>query len=103
MYDYHIHLYYDMSTRSVAKLLRNNLHTMLEGVAKVSLLHDKPPYPHPQPMFEIAFPKDLLPKLTQWFKTHRNGLSVLLHPVQSSETDAYHSKGRWMGQPLTSG
>ena len=42
--------------------------------------HDALVGPHPQSMYQIAFPRHLLASFLPWLMLNRDGLTILLHP-----------------------
>jgi aromatic ring-cleaving dioxygenase len=56
---YHAHVYYDPSTREQAARLREQVAAAFPS-ATLGRWHDAPVGPHPQSMYQIAFPAELL-------------------------------------------
>src|ERR1700685_4734100 len=78
--DYHAHIYYDPAkTRGKAERLRERVAAAFPG-AKLGRWHDELVGPHPQSMFQIAFPVEMLAGFVPWLLLHRGGLTILLHP-----------------------
>ena len=48
--------------------------------AQVGRWHDELVGPHPQSMYQIAFPSGMLAEFVPWLMLNRDGLTVLLHP-----------------------
>src|ERR1700676_4403016 len=78
--DYHAHIYYDPAkTRGKAERLRERVAAAFPG-AKLGRWHDEMVGPHPQSMFQIAFPVEMLAGFVPWLMLNRDGLTVVLHP-----------------------
>jgi len=57
--------------------------------------------PHTSYMFEITVEEIVLDQAIYWVERTRDGLSVLIHPIQDDEYEAHTSKSRWLGSPLS--
>ena len=96
---YHAHIYYDPDTRERAARLR-------EGVAKtfpaavLGRWHDPPVGPHPQSMYQIAFPREMLAGFVPWLMLNRDGLTVLLHPETGDDLTDHTAHAAWFGAIL---
>jgi aromatic ring-cleaving dioxygenase len=96
---FHAHIYYDPSTtRDKAERLR-------ELVAERFLVrngswHDVPVGPHPSPMFQISFAKEVFPKIVPWLMLNRLGLMILVHPNTDRPRDDHLNHALWMGSVL---
>ncbi len=75
---YHAHIYYDAETRD----------------------HDAPVGPHPQSMYQIAFPREILATFVPWLMLNRDGLTVLLHPETGDDLTDHTAHAAWMGAIL---
>jgi len=51
-------------------------------------------------MFEIHIPIADLEVAIQTIDSLRQGLTVLIHPVQTNELEAHTKLARWLGAPL---
>jgi len=97
--DYHVHIYYDPSSRERAERLRERVAAAFPQ-ATLGRWHDPPVGPHPQSMYQIAFPTALLASFLPWLMLNRDGLTILLHPGTG---DAYADHTRhavWFGAVL---
>lgn len=95
---YHAHIYYDPATRETAARLRGRIWDKF--VVEMGRFRDGPVGPHPQPMFQVAFRKDLFPEIVPWLMVNRDGLTILVHPESG---DAYRDHAYWplwLGQKL---
>ena len=97
---YHAHVYYDPArSRERAALLRERVAALFPE-ARLGRWHDQPVGPHPQAMYQIAFPPDRLSAILPWLMLNRRGLTVLIHPDTG---DAYADHARhalWLGAVL---
>ncbi|RTR39688.1 4,5-dioxygenase [Shewanella canadensis] len=97
--NYHAHLYFDETSMDRAIELRCMIYTQL-GLY-VGNLHTKLVGPHPKWSFEIAFTSEEFDMFLPWIDKHRNGLSVLLHPVTGDDLKDHTEYASWLGQALT--
>jgi DOPA 4,5-dioxygenase len=58
--------------------------------------HDAAVGPHPQSMYQIAFPAELLGSLLPWLMLNRGGLTVLLHETGNDYAD-HTDHAIWFG------
>ena len=71
---YHAHIYYDpASSRDCAELLRARVAENFPQ-ARLGRWHDELVGPHPQSMFQIAFPAEMLAAFVPWLMLNRDGL-----------------------------
>ena len=68
------------------------------GVA-CPLLH-APVGPHPQSMYQIAFPREMLASFVPWLMLNRDGLTVLLHPETGDDYVDHTDHAAWFGAVL---
>jgi aromatic ring-cleaving dioxygenase len=76
---YHAHVCYDPSTRERAAQSREQVAAVFP-YATLGRWHDAPVGPHPQSMYQIAFPAELLASFLPWLMLNRAGLIILLDP-----------------------
>jgi len=97
---YHAHIYYDSAlTRDCAALLRERVAAAFPA-ATLGRWHDAPVGPHPQAMYQIAFPAELLASFVPWLMLNRNGLTVLLHPETGNDYADHTEHAVWFGAIL---
>src|SRR4249919_891629 len=73
---YHAHIYYDpASSRDRAARLRERVAAAFPD-ATLGRWHDAPVGPHPQSMYQIAFPTTLLATFLPWLMLNRDGLNI---------------------------
>ena len=96
----HVHIYYDPAkTRSRAAKLRERVAKEFPQ-AKLGRWHDELVGPHPQSMYQIAFPTDMLAGFVPWLMLNRAGLTVLLHPETGDELTDHTAHAAWFGAVL---
>src|SRR5262245_43086800 len=82
---YHAHIYYDVaSTPGQADRLRERIRAVFPE-AKLGRWHDELVGPHPQSMYQVAFPVEMLAEFVPWLMLNREGLTVLLHPETGND------------------
>jgi aromatic ring-cleaving dioxygenase len=96
--DYHMHVYYDSTSRDRAALLRGWVEARFP--VKMGRWHDEPVGPHVRAMYQIAFTPDLFATLVPFVMMNRMGLTVLLHPESGRPRDDHTIHATWMGEVL---
>jgi aromatic ring-cleaving dioxygenase len=97
---YHAHIYYDPDlTRDRAALLRERVAAAFPA-ATLGRWHDAPVGPHPQSMYQIAFPAELLASFVPWLMLNRDGLTNLLHPETGNDYADHTDHAVWFGAML---
>ncbi|HEX9461893.1 MAG TPA: DOPA 4,5-dioxygenase family protein [Alphaproteobacteria bacterium] len=97
---YHVHVYYDPATsRDRAARLRERVAAAFPE-AKLGRWHDELVGPHPQSMYQIAFPHALFDSLVPWLMLNRNGLIILLHPETGDDYTDHSAHAAWLGAAL---
>ena len=98
--DYHAHIYYDPATsRDRAERLRMRVAELFPS-AKLGRWHDELVGPHPQSMYQIAFPTQMLAAFVPWLMLNRDGLTVLLHPETGDDLTDHTAHAAWFGAML---
>ncbi|MGB6535973.1 MAG: DOPA 4,5-dioxygenase family protein [Xanthobacteraceae bacterium] len=94
---YHAHVYYDPATsRDRADGLRARVAAAFPQ-ATLGRWHDELVGPHPQAMYQIAFPSEMLQKFVPWLMLNRDGLTVLLHPETGDNYADHSAHAAWFG------
>lgn len=97
---YHAHVYYDPAkTRGRAEQLRQRVAEKFPQ-ARLGRWHDELVGPHPQSMYQIAFPRDMLAEFMPWLMLNRDGLTVLLHPETGDNYTDHSAHAAWFGAVL---
>jgi aromatic ring-cleaving dioxygenase len=98
--EYHAHIYYDSTkTRDRAARLRERVAATFPA-AILGRWHDAPVGPHPQSMYQIAFPREMLAAFVPWLMLNRDGLTVLLHPETGDDYVDHTDHAIWYGAML---
>lgn len=103
MNDYHAHIYFSEETLFSALGVR---HQMLEHFSsvksdlRVGNLITRGVGPHPLPMFEVNFKKEVLNEIILWLETNRKDHVVLIHPVTGNDPKDHTLLALWLGDPL---
>jgi aromatic ring-cleaving dioxygenase len=97
---YHAHIYYDpASTRDRAERLRERIAASFPQ-AKLGRWHDELVGPHPQSMYQVAFPTEMLASFVPWLMLNRDGLTILLHPETGNNYRDHSAHAAWFGAVL---
>ena len=95
---YHAHIYYEPATRAAAGRLREAIGAAFE--VQLGRWHDHPVGPHPQAMYQVAFPIGEFHRLVPFLMLNRADLSVLVHQ-RTGDDYADHSRfALWLGPML---
>jgi DOPA 4,5-dioxygenase len=98
--DYHAHVYYDpVQSRDRAERLRALIAVDFPH-ATLGRWHDELVGPHPQSMYQIVFPAEMLGAFVQWLMLNRDGLTVLLHPETGDDPTDHAAHAAWFGAVL---
>lgn len=95
---YHAHIYYTSETKPVAARLREEMGERFTVV--LGRWHDVPVGPHSAAMYQVAFAKAEFARLLPWLMLHREGLSILVHPLTGDDYADHASFNLWLGPPL---
>ena len=97
---YHAHIYYDpVSSRDRAARLRERVAAAFPE-ATLGRWHDALVGPHPQSMYQVAFPRALLASFLPWLMLNRDGLTILLHPGTGDAYADHTDHAVWLGGTL---
>ena len=97
---YHAHVYFALDEFNLAGQVQVNIAHVLPQLSYVGELIPVPIGPHPMPMFEIHIPATDFKYAMATIDKLRNGLSVLIHPVQHDEVAAHTVDAVWLGEAL---
>lgn len=97
--EFDAHVYFDGQTLPQASLLREQALTYFKD-AKVFVGHmiEGPVGPHPIPMFEINFPKELFSEVVLWLLHHHGSLSILVHELTGDDLLDHTEFAMWIGE-----
>jgi aromatic ring-cleaving dioxygenase len=97
---YHAHVYYDpAASRDRANRLRERIGAKFPH-ARLGRWHDEPVGPHPQSMYQVAFPSEMLGAFLPWLMLNRDGLTILLHPETGDAYRDHAEHAVWFGAVL---
>ena len=94
--DWHVHVYFDASTRATADAVRADIAREMPDL-QLGRMHDKPVGPHPEGSFQVLIPNDRLAAAASWFALNRQGLTVLLHPNTEDDLKDHRDFPIWYG------
>ena len=97
---YHAHIYFASDEMALATQVRENIIKDLPQLTYTGQLIPMAIGPHPKPMFEIHIPAFHINYAMATIDALREGLSALIHPVQSDELDAHTNSAKWLGTEL---
>jgi DOPA 4,5-dioxygenase len=98
--DWHAHVYYHPAeSRERATELRDRIAAEFPD-ARLGRWHDTPVGPHPQSMYQVAFPRALLATFLPWLMLNRAGLTVLVHPETGDDVADHSEHAAWLGVML---
>ena len=100
MHPFHAHIYFTLEEIALAEKVRTNIAQAIPQLSYVGRLIPMPIGPHSLPMFEIHIPVQIIESAKATIDNLREGLSVLIHPVQHDELEAHTAKAIWLGKPL---
>lgn len=100
MHTFHIHVYFSESEIALANLVRENLARAIPQLTYIGRLIPHPIGPHVKPMFELHVPATNVADVVPIIDHLRQGLSVLIHPVQTDELEAHTTSAQWLGTTL---
>ncbi|GEM79627.1 DOPA 4,5-dioxygenase family protein [Vibrio superstes] len=95
---YHAHVYFDQSTLEKATQLRQRIADKFDLV--LGRVHNKPVGPHPCWSYQVLFTQEVFEELIAWLDSHRDGLTVLLHPEAGEFLIDHTQRAGWLGEPV---
>lgn len=93
---YHAHIYYDGQSRERAAALREKIAAAFPE-AVIGRWHDEPVGPHPQSMYQVAFPGATFAAFMPWLMLNRDGLTILVHPGTGNGYADHTKHAAWLG------
>ncbi len=100
IHTFHAHVYFSASETALANQVRANIIVALPQLTYAGQLIPIPIGPHSKPMFELHIPADIKNYALACIDNLREGLSVLVHPVQQDELEAHTDAAMWLGTKL---
>lgn len=100
MHTYHAHVYFSLNENALATKVRENILKDIPQITYAGQLIPISVGPHTMPMFELHIPASMINYAKASIDELREGLSVLIHPVQQDELDAHTKSAVWLGEKL---
>lgn len=100
MHSYHAHVYFSIHQTALAQKVRANILKDIPQITYAGQLIPISVGPHTLPMFELHIPASMINYAKASIYELREGLSVLIHPVQHDELDAHTNGAIWLGEKL---
>jgi aromatic ring-cleaving dioxygenase len=100
MHTYHVHVYFAINQTALASRVRENILKDIPQITYAGQLIPISVGPHTMPMFELHVPASMINYAKSSIDELREGLSVLIHPVQQDELDAHTKSAVWLGTKL---
>lgn len=100
MHSYHAHVYFALNQTALASAVRDNILKDIPQITYAGQLIPLSVGPHTMPMFELHIPASMINYAKASIDALREGLSVLIHPVQQDELDAHTRAAIWLGEKL---
>ncbi len=97
---YHAHIYFTLNEMTLAAQVRESIIKQLPQLTYTGQLIPIAIGPHRLPMFEIHIPAASINLAMATIDKLREGLSVLIHPVQTDEFAAHTDAANWLGEKL---
>jgi len=98
---FHVHLYYNGSTKQHAANLRRQLDKRFGNKISIGRWRDKAPQgPHPISHFQVDFPVRLFNVLVPFLALNRGDLNILLHPNTGNGYEDHTKNVMWIGPSI---
>lgn len=98
---YHVHLYYDGTTKTHAGNLRRELAKLFGDQIEIGRWRDKAPQgPHPVSHYQVAFPVELFNEIVPFLALNRGDLNILLHPNSGDGYEDHTINVMWIGPSI---
>ncbi|GAB7220312.1 DOPA 4,5-dioxygenase family protein [Vibrio comitans] len=95
---YHAHVYFDENSLTFAKSLREPVSNKFN--VELGRVNTKPVGPHPCWSYQILFLQQEFDEIIAWLDSHRQGLTVLLHPEAGNFLIDHTQRAGWLGEPI---
>jgi DOPA 4,5-dioxygenase len=98
---YHVHLYYDGTSKQHAANLRRELKKRFGKQVNIGRWRDKAPQgPHPVSHFQVDFSIELFNILVPFLALNRGDLNILLHPNTGNGFEDHTRNVMWIGPSI---
>lgn len=96
---YHAHVYFrGAAEREHALRVRDWIGERFS--VQLGRIHDQPIGPHPVPMYQVAFAREVFSAFVSWLMLNHGELSVLIHPNTARERTDHLVHALWLGERL---
>ncbi len=96
--EFDAHIYFTEENRQQAHDLWRLVQVYFQGQRVfVGEMIPEPIGPHPTPMFEVNFPKELFSEVVLWLMKERRDLSVLVHELTGDDLYDHTQAALWLG------
>lgn len=95
---YHAHIYFGAGSQETATRLRQMIADRFP--VQMGRWHYQPIGPHGQPMYQVAFARELFATFVPWLMLNRQDLSVLVHPNTGHPRQDHEVHALWLGSPV---
>ena len=97
---YHAHVYFPSADLVSGAAYQQRMRERFGDLVAVGRFHDHAVGPHPIAMFQVAFPAGHLEELVAWLIEHREGRSILIHPITGNDLVDHRDHALWLGTQL---
>ena len=94
--EYHLHIYFDTATDSIATKLMGNVSNLFH--LEEAKYFRKPVGPHKSWNCIVAFPTNLLEEITVYLIQHHENLSILIHAETGDSYKDHTENALWLGE-----
>ena len=95
---YHAHIYFDESTKGVAKALCDSLAEVFN--LHLGRFHEKLVGPHPRWSCQITFGAKDFDAFIPWLEANRQDLTVFVHALTGDDWKDHTEFAYWLGQEV---
>lgn len=99
--EFDAHIYFSAEEYEEAKNFRDKIKAKFQYENFfVGDLIPKPIGPHPMPMFEANFSKDIFSEVVIWLMYHRKNFNILVHPLTGDDYFDHTQGVMWLGESV---
>lgn len=95
---WHAHVYFDASSRDVARALRETIAVALKGRMELGRIHEKPVGPHPMWSYQLVISVDGFAHVLSWLALNHGELDVFVHPNTGHALRDHRDSALWLGR-----
>lgn len=93
---YHAHVYFDASTIEQAQQLCQRAAEIF--MIEMGRVHQRPVGPHPCWSCQLTFSVAQFAAVMTWLAMHREGLTVMIHPLSGDDLRDHRDYAMWLGK-----